>query len=79
LFSCSSPYAFHLLEGIPGPASALRQVPDDVFKRTFEIAGFAVETIAEIHPYRIMFQFIDPGRAEYGAGRSIIGNTRFAY
>ena len=71
--------ALLLLQAIPRPAPALRQVPDDILKRAFQIAGLTVQAITEVHFYFIMFQFIDAGRAEHRAGRFIIRNTFFAY
>ena len=61
-----------LLQAIPWPASAFRQVPDDIFKRTFQIAGLAVQAITEVHSYLVILQFVDAGRAEQRAGRFII-------
>ena len=64
--------ALLLLQAIPRPAPALWQVPDDILKRAFQIAGFTVQAITEVHFYFIMFQFIDAGRAEHRAGRFIM-------
>ena len=64
--------ALFLLQAIPRPAPALRQAPDDILKRTFQIAGLTVQAITEAHSYFIVFQFVDDGRAEHRAGRFII-------
>ncbi len=64
--------ALLLLQAIPRPAPALRQVPDNILERTFQIAGLTVQAVAEVHFYFVMFQLIDAGRAEHSAGRFII-------
>ena len=65
-------YAPLLLQAIPRPAPALRQVPDDILKRALQIAGLAVQAITEVHFYFIVLQFIHTRRAEHRAGRFII-------
>ena len=67
-----------LLQAVSGAAPSLRQVPDNILERTFQIAGLAVQAVAEIHLDAIPFPLIDLGRAEGRAGRSIFCNTSFA-
>jgi hypothetical protein len=64
--------ALLLLQAIPRPAPALRQVPDDIFKRAFQITGLTMQAITEVNFYFVMFQFIYACRAEHRAGRFII-------
>jgi hypothetical protein len=74
-----SNYAPLLLQAIPRPTPALRQVPYDILKRTLQIAGLAVQAITEVHFYFVVLQIIDARRAEYRAGRFIIRNAFLAY
>ena len=67
-----------LLQIITGPAAALREIPNDILERTFQIAGLAMHAITEVHFYAVLLKFIDVGRAELRAGCSVVGNTLFA-
>jgi hypothetical protein len=61
-----------LLQIIPRTTPAFRQVPDNIFKGTFQIAGLAMQAVAEVNSYSIVFQFIDAGRAKKSTWRSVI-------